>query len=168
MKTANQSFHFGSWCCITIPTLEINASVVQEIVSGQTFIDILTFDCDLDLEHSDPMLFHPALRYMTMYDQTQIDCKRVSSSEDLVETVIFWLYNPCCDLDLEQANHFFPVWHSDSIIRYDTEFGSKKLNGSGDILRTNICWEFKPSLWPWPWARRFNSSQNNLTYNDVP
>ena len=43
-----------SWCCITILRLVAKGSSIQKISSGQTFIDILKFCCDLDLLHSNP------------------------------------------------------------------------------------------------------------------
>ena len=47
--------HSGSWWCIIIPSLVVNRSAVQKISFEQTFIDILKFSCDLDLEHSNPV-----------------------------------------------------------------------------------------------------------------
>ena len=44
--------HSGLWFCITTPGLVKKCSVVQKILSGQTFTDILNLCCDLDLESS--------------------------------------------------------------------------------------------------------------------
>ena len=38
----------------TMPGLVTKCSVVQKILSGQTFTNILNLHCDLDLEHSNP------------------------------------------------------------------------------------------------------------------
>ena len=61
LKTANQSFwrsYFanalgkpGSWWYNTMPGLVVKGSPVQRILSGQTFMGILKFCCDLELEH---------------------------------------------------------------------------------------------------------------------
>ena len=45
-------WHSGSWCCITISSLVSKWSVLQKILSGQTFTNILNLHCDLDLECS--------------------------------------------------------------------------------------------------------------------
>ena len=47
--------HSGSRWCITIPNLLVKGSVVQKISSGQTFIDLLKFCWDHDLEHRNPV-----------------------------------------------------------------------------------------------------------------
>ena len=44
------AWHFGLWCCITIPGLATKCSVVQKTLS-RTFSNILNLCCDLDLEH---------------------------------------------------------------------------------------------------------------------
>ena len=41
------AWHFGFWCCITIPGLATKCSVVQKISSGQTLTNILKLCCDL-------------------------------------------------------------------------------------------------------------------------
>ena len=88
--TTFSALHSGLWCCITIPHLVTKCSVVQKIVSGQTFTDILNHYCDHDLERS-----HPIFPQNTpAYDASKFGCKRTSSLEDLVKTVKFWLYMP--------------------------------------------------------------------------
>ena len=44
-----------------------------------------------------------------LYHQTNFGSKRIISSEDIAETVIFWLYwsSPHCDLDIEGSNPGF-------------------------------------------------------------
>ena len=49
------AWHFGLWCCITIPGLATKWSVVQQISSGQTFTNNLNRRCDLHLEGSNPI-----------------------------------------------------------------------------------------------------------------
>ena len=84
------AWHSGLRCCITIPGLVTKCSVVQKILSRQTFPNILNLCCDFDLECSNPFFFHKMLWFTMMYHQTKY-CKRISSSE---ETVIFRSYEP--------------------------------------------------------------------------
>ena len=66
-----------------------------------TFTNILNLCCDdLDLEHRTQFL-HRTILLMMLYYQTKFGCKWTSSSEDIVEIVIFLLYKPRCDLDIE-------------------------------------------------------------------
>ena len=55
---------------------------------------------------------------MIMYYQTKVGSKRISNSEDTVETVIVWSYKPLlCDLDLENNKPIFlhdPPAHNDA------------------------------------------------------
>ena len=87
--------HSGSWWCITVASLVTNGSVVQKISSGQIFIDILKFHCDLDLEQSIPVFFfNTTLRLTIKSNKTKFSCKRLRSSKDIVETVVFRSYEP--------------------------------------------------------------------------
>ena len=43
---------FGSWRCITMPSVVVKGPAIKRILSGQTFTGVLKFCCDLDLEHS--------------------------------------------------------------------------------------------------------------------
>ena len=51
LKTANQSFKrtIWLWWCTTIPTLAVKDSAIQKILSGQTFIDIISFAVTLTM-----------------------------------------------------------------------------------------------------------------------
>ena len=51
---------------------------------------------------------HKTLWLMIMYHQTKFLRKRISSSEDIVETVTSWSMSPCCDLDLEDSKPYEP------------------------------------------------------------
>ena len=61
--------------------------MVQEISSGQTFVDISNLFCDLGLEHSNP-IFHIFL-FMMLYHKCKFASKQIKCLEDIVETVIF-------------------------------------------------------------------------------
>ena len=49
------TWHSGSWCYITIPSLARKCSAFQTISSTQTLTSIFNLCCDLDLEHSHPI-----------------------------------------------------------------------------------------------------------------
>ena len=49
---------------------------------------------------------------MMLYYQTKFGCKPTSNLDDTAEIIIFWLYSPHCDLDIEHSKHFFSGWHS--------------------------------------------------------
>ena len=82
------------------------------------------------------------IRLMTVYHQTMSGCKRICSSEDIVETIIFWFY--------ESSLWPWPWWSQNMMMHYHIKFGCKKLNSSKNIVRTNIQWNFELSPWPSP------------------
>ena len=44
---------------------------------------------------------------MMLYYETKFGCKLTSSLEDTIEMVIFWLYKPSRDLDIEYIEPIF-------------------------------------------------------------
>ena len=54
-----------------------------------TNIDILTLHYDLDIERSTPFFFHKTLWLMMMNHQAKFAFRRISTSENIVEGVIF-------------------------------------------------------------------------------
>ena len=60
------TWHSGSWCCITIPSLVTKYSVVQNILSEQTFIVVLNLCCGLDFERSNLIFPQDTLAYDTI------------------------------------------------------------------------------------------------------
>ena len=87
---------------------------------------------------------HFGLWWSTYY-QTKFGCNRINSSEDIVKTIIFWLYRPCHpDLDPDDRNlsssfFFFFFFFSLSritllpLMMHDhTKFGYKRLSGWDD------------------------------------
>ena len=69
-----------------MPSLVAKISVVQKHTTGTVNKSLEPSPhCDLDLEHS----IHKTLWVMMMHHQTKFDCKRISGSEDVVETIIF-------------------------------------------------------------------------------
>ena len=85
------AWHSGLWCCITIPGLVTKYSVVQKILSGQIFTNILNLHCGHDLECSNPIFPQDIQAYDADHNQV-CSCKQTSSWEDTVKRVIFWLY----------------------------------------------------------------------------
>ena len=61
---------------------------VHNISLTQTFTDTLNFHCDFEVECSN-LYFNKTLQVMVMYHQVKTGCKKISSSEDAEETVIF-------------------------------------------------------------------------------
>ena len=91
LKTAPNYFQYDTLAhdaCITIPSLVTKCFAVQKILSTQTFTNILNFCCDLDLECSNPLSSQDTLAYDDIR-QTKFACRRINSSEDTVERVIF-------------------------------------------------------------------------------
>ena len=52
--------------------------------------------------------FHRTLRFMTMYYQTKLGCKRITSSEDTVEAIMSDSVSPHCDLYLDDTEQTIP------------------------------------------------------------
>ena len=71
------AWHFGPWCCITIPGL---VTAAEETSSRWTFTGILSLFCDLELDHNrEIQSFHETIHLIMMYHQTKFSCKRISS-----------------------------------------------------------------------------------------
>ena len=50
-ETSLPAWHFGPWCCITIPSLVTEGLAAEGISSRWTVTKILNLFCDLDLDH---------------------------------------------------------------------------------------------------------------------
>ena len=68
---------------------------------------------------------------MMMYHAIKFGRKKISSSADMVETVISDKMSPHCDPELEDSKALFSLHNH-------TRFGDKMFCGSEDIVRTNI------------------------------
>ena len=75
---------------------------------------------------------------MIMYHQTKFCSKRISKSEDTVETVIFWSYEPLLTVTLKIANKSFCMTLQPIMMHHNTEFGSKMCGGLENIIWLNI------------------------------
>ena len=71
-----------------------------------------------------------------MYYQTRFGIKRISSSEDRVETVIFDHMNPCCYL--ENSKPIFLQALRLKMMHHNTKFGNKMFGGLEDIIWINM------------------------------
>lgn len=81
-------------------------------------------------------------RIMIYTIKTRFNCKRVSSSEDLVESYSLISH---CDLDLQDSIKIF--LHGTLARSYaSTKFGYKRLNCSQHIIQINIQLSLEPSL----------------------
>ena len=79
-----------------------------------TNTDILALHCDLDFEYSNPFFFYKTLWLMMMYHQIKFGCHGINSSEERVERVMFWSYEPFQWPWPWKSKQFFPAWHSGS------------------------------------------------------
>ena len=93
-----------SWCCIAIPSLVTKCSVVQKILSRQTFIDMLNLHCALDLECSNHFFStgHPAYNRVL---SNQVGFKGASNWEDSKNSHILIM-----KIVKQRTN--FSTWHS--------------------------------------------------------
>ena len=92
---------------------------------------------DLDLKTTIPLV-HKTLQPMMMYHSIKLGFKKISSSIDMVDTVIFDYMNPHCGLDLEDSK---PIFLHDTLAHDDAspyQFGSKRFSDSENIIWTNM------------------------------
>ena len=82
--------------------------------TGRTVTDIWNLRCDLALEHSNPIFLHSTLAYDDVSTNQVWLQGSGRSSEDTVETVIFWLYNASLWPRLWSGHTDLPGGHVDS------------------------------------------------------
>ena len=108
-------------------------------MSVQFALGLVTSNSTSDLEQSHLQSFHTAVWLMMVSHQTEFGCKGITSTEDMVETII---WPPHCDLDLEDSKAFF-TWHWLIMMHFYTTFCYKRLNCSKDmILGVNSQWHW--------------------------
>ena len=111
-------WHFGPWCCITIPYQLWLQKVQQQRRHhlNSTFTGILNFFCDLDLDHNKAIQsFHKTIHLVMMCHQTKFTCKRISSSDNIFKKSYFDIILNC-DLDLEDSK---PLHLKDNLAHND-------------------------------------------------
>ena len=137
-KSVFLQWHSGSWWLITIPCLVTKGSAV-EISSRRTFTGILNFSCVFHLNHHKAIQsFHKTIQIVMMCHQTKFTWKRISSSEDRLESYILNVRSITVTLTLMTANQ--SVWKTIWFImmHYHTKFGSKRFKDSEDILTQKL------------------------------
>ena len=120
------AWHSGPWWCITIPNLVTKGSAVKEVSSRSTSTRILNLSCDLGLHNKAIQSFYKTIQLLMMWYQTKISCKRISSSEDRLEsnTLIIWSFT--VTLTLKETNQSFwkTIWLI--MMHHHTKFGSTR------------------------------------------
>ena len=137
-QTSLLAYYSGPWWCITIPSLVIKGSVVEEILPRWTFTGIFNLFCDLDLDYKKAInFFHKAIQLMMICHQTKFSCKRISSSEDILESQILIIWSFTVTLALKTANQ--SLWKTVWLImmHHHTKLGSERFRNSEDFTWTN-------------------------------
>ena len=140
------AWHFGPWCCITIPSLVTEGSAAEEI----------SF-CFWDLDHNRAIqTFHRTIYLMMISHQTKVSCKRISSSDNILKSHILIILSLTVTLTLKTANQSFwkTIWLI--MMHHHIKFGSKRFSDSENIIWTHIHLHFESLLWPWNWTQPTN------------
>ena len=116
----------------------------------------MTHSCNLDDDHNRAIQsFHKTIQLTMMCHQTKKSgCKRISSSEDILESHILWSFT--VTLILKTANQSFwkTMWLM--MMYRHTKFGAKRFNNSNNTIWTNIHQQLEILLQPWPWTQHSN------------
>ena len=90
--TKKSASHSGSWCCIIVPSLPIECSVIQKI-SSEDVVTEISPHCDLDIEHTEQFFLHGTL-VMMLHHHTRYGYKTFLGSEEIIWTNIHWHLEP--------------------------------------------------------------------------
>ena len=121
---------------------------IQVNISG-----ILNLFCDLELDHSRAIQsFHKTTQLMMMCYQTKLSCQRISTSEDIRNSLSYTRKSYFdymilhCDLDLDDSMPIFlrTLWLM--MMHHNNKFGSKMLVGLENIVWTMTFWPFAVTL----------------------
>ena len=108
----------------------------SEDISGQTFIDILNFRCDLDLEDSTP-IFSTTSWLMMMHHHTKFGNKMFGSLEGIIWTNIHWhSESSLWPWPYMQYSIFFHRTLLLMMLYYQSKFGCKPISSLGNSLET--------------------------------
>ena len=107
-------------------------------ISWWSFTKILNLSCDLDLDNNRAIqTFHKTIQFIMKCHQTKFSCKRVSISEDILESHILIIWSFTVTLTLKTADQSFweTIW---LMVRHqNTMFVSKRLSDPEDTVWTN-------------------------------
>ena len=82
---------------------------------------------------------------MIMYHRTKFGSQGINSSENIVERLIFWPYEPSLwPWSWRKQTIFFRMTLWLMILHHYSKFDNKIFCGSEDIIWTNIHWHFEP------------------------
>ena len=90
--------------------------------------------------------------------KTKFSRKKISSSDDTLESHILITWSFTVTLTLKTANKSFwkTIWLM--MLHQHIKFGSKRFSVSENIIWTNIHWHFEILLWPWLWTQQSSFS----------
>ena len=135
----------------------------MEISSRWTFTGILNFYCDLYLDHNGAIQsFHKTIHLMMMCQQTKFTCKRINSSDNILQRHILIILSVTVTLTLKTV---IPLFHRTILLMmlyYQTKFGCKPTSSLEATTEIVIVWLYKPSLWPWHWTQWTNFSAQHF------
>ena len=129
------AWHSGTWWCIATPSLVTKGSAVEEISSRWKLTGILNLFCELDLDHNRAIhSFHETIQLTILYHQTKFSCKRISRSEDILQSHVLIIWSFTVTLILKTSNQSFwkKIWLI--MMRHHTKLGCKRLSDSGGII----------------------------------
>ena len=81
--------------------------------------------------------------------------------EDIIETVMFMVYE-LWPWPWRQQHLFLCMALQHMMMHQHTKFGYQRFCSSEDTNQTYINWNFKCSLWPWPWTHQKLPSKHEL------
>ena len=101
--------------------------------------------------------FHKTIQLMMVCHQTKFSCKRISSLEDVLESLTLIMWSLIVILTLKTANQSFwkTIWLM--VIYHHNKSGSKRFSDSEDIVWTNTHCHFEILRWPWPRTQQIHS-----------
>ena len=106
LKIANNFFstwHSGSWCCITVPSLVTKCSAVQKVPPAHTLTSSLNLCCGLNLQCSNPKCPQTTL----VYDAVLPNPVWLQTDQLFTRWPYLDCISPRCDLDTEDSKPIF-------------------------------------------------------------
>ena len=146
---------------ITIPSLDTEGSAAEEISFRWKFTGILSLFCDLELDHNRAIKsFHKTIHLMMMYHPIKFGSKKISSSVDMVETVISDYMSPHCDLELEDSK---PIFLHDTLA-HDNAWPYQDWLQKVQQLRRYHPDEHPPEFWTFPVTLNLTTTEQSSLF----